>query len=395
MTLDDESILSAYLDGQLGPEDQQAVEAALLEDPRLADELRGLAVLRDLLAGGPRETPVDLTSRVMRRVRRRALFRTARGIVAWGPARAAAIAAVAAGVLMMLAAPWLLHVRRGPAAAPATNVAALRDAAGKARPGPSGTRWPAFATHASHEHPTRVDGSEERRTSQGEAGDEADSSRDELVHVREYLDNPQLRRIFLVSDPGDGSDERRVANVVEQTTRFNYYRITISQGIVLDPRHPDEATVFALVVGPREMDSLRDRLRVALKDRVEEEEAEPGVVTRLADIGHVEACPPSPTADMDIPREALAYRTGVAGIVDEPASSARAEKPEPPDRPTREQERSSPIAEVLDQSKRARPASSPHRGVAGAQQSPGGPAGAQDADPSYVVLVWVSRPRPG
>ena len=391
MTLDDESILSAYLDGQLGPEDQQAVEAALLEDPRLADELRGLSVLRDLLAGLPRESPVDLTSRVMRRVRRRAAFRTARGIVAWGPARAAAIAAIAAAVLMMLAVPWLLNVRRGPA----VNVAAFPDAVGKARPGPSEARWPAFATHASHEHPTRADGSEERRPSQAEAGEVAASSRDELVHVREYLDNPQLRRIFLVSDPGDGSDERRVADIVEQTTRFNYYRITISQGIMLDPRHPDEATVFALVVGPREMDSLRDRLRVALKDRVEEEAAEPGVVTQLADIGHAEACPPSPTADMNIPREDLAYRTGVSGILDEPAGPARAEKPEPDERPTREQERSSPIAEVLDQSKRARPAPSPRQAVAGGQQTPGGPAGAQDADPSYVVLVWVSRPRPG
>ena len=43
MTLDDDSILSAYLDGQLGPEQQQAVESALFADPQLAKELRGLA----------------------------------------------------------------------------------------------------------------------------------------------------------------------------------------------------------------------------------------------------------------------------------------------------------------------------------------------------------------
>ncbi len=184
------------------------------------------------------------------------------------------------------------------------------------------------------------------------------------MHVREYLDHPQLRHIFLVSDPGDGSDEQRVASVVEQTTRFNFYKITISQGIVLDPRHPDQATVFALVVGPRELDSLRDRLRTALHERVEEEPAEPGVVTRLADIGQVEACPPSPAADMEIPREALAYKPVVPGAV--------GDGPEPP-----------------------------ACGTPRADRRPDPRAGAQLAGRgapwhrSLVVLVWVSRSSPG
>ena len=85
MTLDDDSILSAYLDGQLGPEQQQAVESALFADPRLAEELRGLAALRDLLAGLPREAPADVTSRVMRRVRRRASLGHGEGVHRVGP----------------------------------------------------------------------------------------------------------------------------------------------------------------------------------------------------------------------------------------------------------------------------------------------------------------------
>ena len=96
MTLDDDSILSAYLDGQLGPEQQQAVESALFADPRLAEELRGLAALRDLLAGLPREAPADVTSRVMRRVRRRALRGGVVRAIAWGPVRAAVAVAIAA-----------------------------------------------------------------------------------------------------------------------------------------------------------------------------------------------------------------------------------------------------------------------------------------------------------
>lgn len=396
MMLDDDSILSAYLDGQLGPDEQQAVEAALLEDPRLAEELRGLTALRDLLAGLPREFPVDLTSRVMRRVRRRALLGTARGLVAWGPLRAAGLASIAAGILMMLAASWILPGHRGPVVAPVGDLAAIRPAVEKNRPALSATRWPSFASHADRQATAGPARTEERRPSATESTEEARSENEELVHVRKYLEHPQLRRIFLVSDPGDGSEVQRVADVVEQTTRFNYYKITISQGIVLDPRHPDQATVFALVVGPRELDSLRDRLHAALNDRVEEEAAEPGVVTQLADIGRVEACPPLPPA-VEIPREAMvAYRAGEAGGVAEPAESPRAEQPTP-DRPTREQEYSTPIAELLERSQRARTRPDPdHRPSQSAAGQPGGrPSGTEQPDQSLVVLVWVSRPRPG
>jgi hypothetical protein len=334
----------------------------VLDDPRLAEDLASLAGLRDLLAGLPRESPVDLTSRVMRRVRRRALLGTARGVVAWGPVRAAGLAAIAAGVMMMMAAPWFLSIRPGPAAG-GRGIAAIPKSIEKLRPALSATRWPHFTSQAIRDRTAGPDRAEERRPSAAEPAVDEGSARDELVHVREYLDNPQLRHIFLVTDPGDGSGEQRVADIVEQTTRFNYYKITISQGIVFDPRRPDQATVFALVVGPRELDTLRDRLHTALNDRVEEESAEPGVVTRLADIGQVEACPPSPTAEMEIPDERLAFKAGVPGIVREAADPPRAEHPSGTRGPTPEQERSSPAAEFMDR--------------------------------SLVVLVWVSRPRPG
>jgi hypothetical protein len=282
--------------------------------------------------------------------------------VAWGPVRAAGLAAIAAAVLMMLAAPWFLHFLRGPADAQGQGVAAVRDAVPQPKPDVPQSGWPEW-TQKAREPATGPGRSEERGPSQPDSADGVGSTREELVHVREYLDHPDLRHIFLVSDKGDGSSEQVVANVVEQTTRFNYYKITISQGIVIDPRHPDQATVFALVVGPRELDNLRDRLRTALRDQFEEEPAEPGIVTRLADIGHVEACRPSPPADMHIPRAALAQKERIAGLVGEAVNPPPPENPERNDRPTREQERSSPDAEVRDR--------------------------------SLVVLVWVSRPRSG
>ncbi len=153
MTLDDESILSAYLDGQLGPEEQQAVESALFADPRLAEELRGLATLRDLLAGLPREAPADVTCRVMRRVRRRATARRGDLGDRLGPGPRRRPGRLAAGVFLVLALPWLLHPGR-PAAGgrgPA-DLAAGAPVEAKARPILSERLWPRFSKHTTREN---------------------------------------------------------------------------------------------------------------------------------------------------------------------------------------------------------------------------------------------------
>ncbi len=397
MTLDDDSILSAYLDGELGPEQQQAVESALIADPQLAEEVRGLALLRDLVAGLPREVPEDVTSRVMRRVRRRALLGPAKGIIAWGPVRAAGLAAVAAGVLIVIAVPWFLHAVRGPAGrgeVPVVQVGPVENV----RPVVSKGRWPHFVPHPVLDRGSEPSGGGERRASEAEPVGGDGSAPGELSHVREYLDNPQLRRVFMVSDPGDGSAEQRVASIVEQTTQFNYYRITISQGIVIDPRHPDQATVFALVVGPHELHRLGQQLHKALHDRVEEADAEPEVVTQLADIGQVEARTPPPIAEMDIPREpVLALQHENLGGGGGAPEALQADRPKATDRPTRNQEYSSPDAEyaLRTGASGARAEASARRPAAGGGQPPGRPPAAQDADPSIVVLVWVSRSRPG
>ena len=68
MTIDDDSLLSAYMDGQLGPDQQLVVESALVSDPQLGEELRSLTAVRDLLAGLPRPAAVDVTARVRARI---------------------------------------------------------------------------------------------------------------------------------------------------------------------------------------------------------------------------------------------------------------------------------------------------------------------------------------
>ena len=276
-------------------------------------------------------------------------------------------------MLLILALPWLLHPGR-PAAdgrRPA-NVAGGAPAEAKARPILSQRLWPHFSKHTTRQDSGELIRPGENRPSQPDQAGSRGSAPGELVDVGEYLDNPELRRVFLVSDREDGSARQRVASVVERTTRFNFYKITISQGIVIDPRHPDEATVFALVVGPRELEDLRHQLRVALDDRVEETDIQPEVATQLADIGHVEACPPLPAARIDIPRDAMALLRNVdAAVPVEPADAPRAPRAEPPKAPvppTPEQERSRPDAD---------------RAVAAR------------SDPPIVVLVWVTRAHPG
>ncbi len=65
MNHDDESFLSAFIDGELVPDQQQRLESAIVANPHLAERLRGLAQVRDLVAGLPHDGSVDVTASVM------------------------------------------------------------------------------------------------------------------------------------------------------------------------------------------------------------------------------------------------------------------------------------------------------------------------------------------
>src|SRR5205823_13407739 len=114
MTLDDDSLLSAYLDGQLSPDQQQLVESALVSDPQAAETLRNLTILRDLLAGLTRDGSVDVIApvldRIRKRLRRRAVLAASRHLALSTPrwARAAGVLGIAAGLLIALMIPWVL-----------------------------------------------------------------------------------------------------------------------------------------------------------------------------------------------------------------------------------------------------------------------------------------------
>jgi hypothetical protein len=422
MTFDNDWFLGAYVDGQLSPDEEQSVESDLVADPQLAEELRSLTSLRDLVAGLSRDAPIDVTPQVMRRIRRRLRFRSilariaSAGSPTWRRAGADALLGSAAAALIAICMTFAIRLL------PTTEVADKPPqpsvAAGAARSADPHARAP--LAHAPS-FPAQVSGAPapsdrgfgvQRTNPPRQVFERTPPSRD-IEFVHQFLDNPRLRHILLVTDP-DGSTEQKVATVVEQTTRFNYCKITISQGIVIDPRHPEQATVFALVVEPGSLDSLRSRLRLALEDRVEESPVDAAVVTQLADIGEVQSFQPSPAGDVLIPRHGELSLRQDADAFDDGFAAVR-------DRPTLEQERSSPAAEFSQpaaaRAQRGEPpfalaAADSHkptdRAPAGAVGSPalahpkqdehsagGAPAAPARTDDNVVVLVWVARTKAG
>ncbi|UUO07017.1 zf-HC2 domain-containing protein [Blastopirellula sp. J2-11] len=73
-----EELLSAYLDGQLGPVELQRVEAALAESPALQNQLKSLATARDAVRSLPAATVGrDLTGDIFAEITRRSATTTA------------------------------------------------------------------------------------------------------------------------------------------------------------------------------------------------------------------------------------------------------------------------------------------------------------------------------
>ncbi len=446
MNRDDESFLSAYLDGELDPEERALVESAVLSDAELAEKLRGIGSVREMVSSVNRDLPVNVASRVMDRIHlKRILSAQERPRHMWLRAarqspRAALIAGVAATLLLSvtLALPLLMS-RSGPE--PFRRVAnggvgplPLRPGAADA-PGAQRGRGellapdadqPLDATAERTAASSSLDGATRRAVAGTTPGVTRTVRSGALEHYRQLLDNAHERRLFRISDTGDGKASQQAASVVEGATQFGFYKITIAQGIVIDPRHPEEATVYVALVSAKGLDALRNRLAEAAPDRVEESEVDPGVVTQLADMGQVHGFKSAPFGDVLIPHGGLALKEkpGEAG----PEEMAPEDENDlaPPDRPkverepTIEQERSAPIGELFAKQVASRGGSShesiadrvsksaaPARGHAG----PGAPAGAPASNPgvqtppaaapgprrrkaigdTFVVLVWVER----
>src|SRR5271157_336742 len=342
MSTDDESLLGAYLDGELDPAQRRAVEAALATDSQLAEKARGFSSVRDLVANLSRPASPDVSAEVMRRGRQASLQRRPwtleRRARRWA---AAGVAGSAAAIALLALLPLHPH---GPSEAPLSPGPAQHNppsGENSSRPELSADMQ-ANASHLSS-LPENVFGPANTPSAISTARAEQATETDDQERVRELLDDPHLRRVFLVADQIGQPAEQQVASVVERTSHRDYFKITVSQGVVIDPRHPGKATVFAVVLDENELGPFRDRLKKAFSDRLQEDDVNPAVAMQLAEIGRVVSFPAHPIGDLTIPRANLALRVPELGEPknSDPAPVAAASEL---DEPTAEQERSSPAA---------------------------------------------------
>jgi hypothetical protein len=298
MNLDDESLLSAFLDGELEPAQQLRIEAVLLEDPRLAERIQELAAVRMVVGSLPRPTvEVDLAPAVCARIETSPGFRIRRALRS-SPVRsrlltAGVVLATAAALLVAVAPSFTPRPAPDPrATAPGEYLVATQPAAAS----PSADE-PAVAAPAPLATPPV-------------AAAVLDDPR-ALAHrerFRSLLDSPSVRQLTILVDSLSPGELAKVEGALNETGRAQAVRgeIRIGQGIVIDPDRPGEAVVYLVVMDGREAADFRKNLdRQGAPEIVRDEEARPEVVTQLADLGGVLWSDGSPVPGLRTPPDHL------------------------------------------------------------------------------------------
>lgn len=372
MTLDDESLLTGYLDDELDAAERQAVEVALQADPALADRLRELAGARDLLGALSRpRCPVDLSAAVSSRVERARSSRAMRRRVFPVLISVGAIAASTLAVAFRLPGP-----AAAPGAAPVApggpiSVAETKPAAPAAtNPAPE----PVTPAVEVAQSPTVVKPA-------APAPDPATLAQEEdLRKLRDLLSREGVHRVLILTDVIDAPKE--LARIIEGTARksADFARIYVHQGLAVDPEHPEEATVFAMVMDGQER---RDFLAKIEKFRPADAGVKPEVLAQLGEIqdaswfrGKAAAglgSPPELPGAMALKAHSLPHGHAIEGQVVSGVETAR--RPGPAGR------------------KGAESASAASQVAVQPRFKDGAVAGTREPDGPRVVLVWVASRR--
>src|SRR5262249_19224397 len=120
----------------------------------------------------------------------------------------------------------------------------------------------------------------------------------EQERVRPLFERRDVRRIVLLTDSLDSPSLGRVEDALRKTHRryAEYGRISVAQGLIIDPEHPGEAIVFAVTADADELKQLVANLRDEFPDRVSPrtEAASPSLVALLTDVDRVALVPGTP-----------------------------------------------------------------------------------------------------
>ncbi|CAN5630243.1 hypothetical protein BH23PLA1_BH23PLA1_33360 [soil metagenome] len=300
MRLEDETLLSAYLDDELAPSDRRRVEAALHSDLKLLQKLMELANLRDLLAGLDRPGPApDIVDQVLDRLSRRRQARREARRLAFRSGLVAAAAMLAALTLAPWS-PWARHQNdRGlervavpPLPGPEPGQAGTEETAipGRAivsadgdRQNPQGDEAPRQATDEAP-RPTIEPDFFRREQQLGEQRD----------YFRNLLDRPGVLRIVLEIPPGEHPEEviaeldHVLASLVRKHPKFG--RLQLGPEPLVDPDRPGEALIYSFLANTPERNAVVDRLETLFQGRLglKPDRPEPEVAMMLADAGSLD-----------------------------------------------------------------------------------------------------------
>ncbi len=315
MNLDDETILSSYLDDELDPADRLVVEWAVESSPPLGEQLRALATARDAVAGLARPRPPrDFSFAVVAEIaaarrpgRRAILVRSGRLVAA-----VAGVSAMAASLLIALV--LLHHSTHGngvaslsalihPAPAPGRTHIATLPLAPVTPPSPplvAAKSAPAVVVASSIATATAR---AEPPSALPAAAIPPDGAREPERRraVAEMMGRRRVLRALIVTDVVDASD--RVKSLIERDPRKSpeFGRIAIYQGIVVDPDNPEAADVFSVALDERGCRPFLDRLRREFPGLRVDGDVGPELLTQLPEVGQVALFPGTGAAELGAP----------------------------------------------------------------------------------------------
>ena len=139
-------------------------------------------------------------------------------------------------------------------------------------------------------------------------------------HVRQLLDNPNLKGFFRVRNGPRNDAEQVVASIIQRTTRSRLLQDHGRRGNRDRSATPRGRKVLAFVVSPSQLERFHDQLNDALPGLVEQQVLDPAIATQLADIDRVQSFPAASLAEVEIPRYGLALRTRPIGGNERPHS---------------------------------------------------------------------------
>ncbi len=287
MNIDQESYLSAYLDGELDSEQQSRVESALVADLVLSESLRELSMVRALVGGLSRPlAPIDAAAAVLSRIENRRTSGVTHWIAVVSGTRTARVATLVAAASVLVACALFGLGKIGPS---------RFDHQGTANRPEFSREVPSIPTNLSAQPSSEplkvVEGNVAPEPGLVAKSPHPSHSESDAAAARKLLESPQLDRVFMLTEVLGDDVDRHVGDILKTTARHSsrttFGRITVNQGIMIDPEHPGKSIVFAVVMNDVELREFQKSLATKYSGPIKESALRPELVSKLSDVGSI------------------------------------------------------------------------------------------------------------